>query len=301
VATEAQQQAAQTEAAQTEAAQVGMAATPSTPSEEILEEMDNPIERLKLLSGNDDEIGRFLDAIEVSSPREREMLHEISRTQPLARLDLFPQAHRNMVEALESLSRHGYRGTGAGKRFGPFRFLAKWAVELVARYVVVSHVKNVSRGMRNLYGLREIQALPDSPERVELRRARSDAERMVEALQSRELGLPKFLIAGAAVPILAAIGRATGILGDYRWAGLVAAIGVLIAATTSWVILRGAALASRRIRLATRGPHQTLWNAIGWCGKPPKDQSRTFVIVSVVLTIGAWIIVPLLIGLSFAT
>jgi hypothetical protein len=72
------------------------------------EEIDNPIERLKLLSGNEDEIAKYLDAIEVTSPREREMMHEISRTSPLARPDLFPQAHRNMVEALESLARHGY-------------------------------------------------------------------------------------------------------------------------------------------------------------------------------------------------
>jgi hypothetical protein len=74
----------------------------------LLEEIDNPIERLKLLSGNEDEIAKYLDAIEVTSPREREMMHEISRTRPLARPDLFPQAHRNMVEALESLARHGY-------------------------------------------------------------------------------------------------------------------------------------------------------------------------------------------------
>jgi hypothetical protein len=89
-----------------------------TGQEQLLEEIDNPIERLKLLSGNDDEIAKYLDAIEVTSPREREMMQEISRTRPLARPDLFPQAHRNMVEALESLARHGYHGTGAGKRRG---------------------------------------------------------------------------------------------------------------------------------------------------------------------------------------
>jgi hypothetical protein len=91
--------------------------------EESLEEIDNPIERLKLLAGNDEEIANYLDAIEVTSPREREMLQEIARTRPLARPDLFPQAHRNAVEALESLARHGYKGTRAGRapaRFGPW-------------------------------------------------------------------------------------------------------------------------------------------------------------------------------------
>jgi hypothetical protein len=67
------------------------------------------------------------------------------------------------------------------------------------------------------------------------------------------------------------------------------------------MILRGAALESRRIRLATRGPEQALWNTIGWCGKPLKDQSRAFVIVSVELTVGAWILMPLLVGIALAT
>jgi hypothetical protein len=117
------------------------AGAPPSAQEDVLEEIDNPIERLKLLSGNDDEIAKYLDAMEVRSPREREMLHEISRTRPLARPDLFPQAHRNMVEALESLARHGFHGTGAGKGLGPLRIAVRWAVRLVARYLVVSHIR----------------------------------------------------------------------------------------------------------------------------------------------------------------
>jgi hypothetical protein len=166
---------------------------------ELLEEIDNPIERLKLLSGDESEIAKYLDAIEVTSPREREMLREIARTRPLARPDLFPQAHRNMVEALESLARHGYHGTGAGKRAGPLRAVVRWAVQAVARYLVVTHIKNVSKQLRNIYGLREIQAVPLTEERRELRRARLDADRMVEALETKELVLPTFLIGGAAL------------------------------------------------------------------------------------------------------
>jgi hypothetical protein len=45
---------------------------------------------------------------------------------------------------------------------------------------------------------------------------------------------------------------------------------------------------------------QTLWSTIGWCGNPPKDQSRTFVIVSVALTLGAWILVPVLLAIAVA-
>jgi hypothetical protein len=268
---------------------------------DALEEIDNPIERLKLLGENEEEIARYLDAMEVRSPREREMLQEISRTRPLAHPELFPQAHRNMVEALESLARHGYHGTQAGKRFGPLRVVVRWGVRFVARYLVVSHTRNVSTQLRNLYVLREIQALPGTDERRELHRARIDATRMVDALKARELGVPTFLIGGALLPLFATFGRATGLLGSTLWATVLGVVGLLVALVASWFILRGAALASRRIRLATRGPGETLWRTIGWCGKPPKDQTRTFVVVSVALTVGAWILVPVLVAIALAT
>ncbi len=271
-----------------------------TEHEELLEEIDNPIERLKLLSGNDDEVAKYLDAIEVTSPREREMMREISRTRPLARPDLFPPAHREMVEALESLARHGYHGTTAGTHTGPLRAAIRWGVQLVARYLVVSHIRDLSTRLRNLYGLREIQAVPGTEERRELRRARLDADRMVDALETRELALPAFLLA-LALPLFASVGRATGILSSTAVATAIGVVGMLLALAASWVILRGAALASRRIRLATRGPLNALWNSIGWCGKPPKDQTRTFVLVSVGLTLGCWIIVPILVGIGLAT
>ncbi len=272
-----------------------------TSQDELLEEIDNPIERLKLLSGNDDEISKYLDAMEVTSLREREMLHEISRTRALADVEKFPPAHRNMVEALESLARHGYHGSSAGRGLGPLRSAASFAVQLVARYLVVTHIRNTTHQMRNLYGLREIQALPSTDERRELRRARMDSDRIVAALETNEIGIPVFVYGALAVPVVAAIGRATGIFQSAVWGTVIGVAGALIALAASWVILRGAALASRRIRLATRAPHEALWKTIGWCGKPPKPQTKTFVIVSVGLLLAAFIIVPIIIAVGIAT
>ena len=279
----------------------GPPVTAEAPKTQPDDAIDNPIERLKLLGDNDDEIARYLDSIEVTSPREREMLHEISRTRPLAQLELFPQAHRNLVEALESLWRHGYHGTAAGAQVGALRVVVQWFVRLVARYLVVSHVKNVVNQLRRLYRFREIQALPGTDERRELHRARLDADGMANVLNTKELALPTFVIGGALLPLFATAGRLTGVLGSTVWAIVLAAVGAAIALIASWLILRGAALASRRIRLATRGPADALWSAIGWCGRPPRDQTRTFVIVSVALTLGAWIIVPVLVGIALAT
>src|SRR4051794_17179027 len=206
-----------------------------------------------------------------------------------------------MVEALESLARHGYRGTTAGRRLGPLRPVAAWGVQLIARYLVVSHIRDVSTTMRNLYALREMQALPGSAERRELRRARMDGERLVDALRRNSIGVPTFLVGGAAVSIFASVGRASGLLADERWAAAVGVAGTLVALVASWMILRAAALASRRIRLATEATIAELWRSIGWCGRPPRGQTRTFVVLAVTLTVGAWIVIPILVGIAAIT
>jgi hypothetical protein len=72
--------------------------------------------------------------------------------------------------------------------------------------------------------------------------------------------------------LIAALGRITGLLEQTLWAAVIGVAGMLVALAASWVILRGAALASRRIRLATSAPAQTLWATIGWCGKPPRTR-----------------------------
>ena len=95
------------------------------------ETFDNPLERLRLLSGDDDAISTFLDELEVSSPRERQMLAELARRTPLARPERFDADHRRAIEALESLRRHGFRGSRAGASLGPFKHVVRWLVELV--------------------------------------------------------------------------------------------------------------------------------------------------------------------------
>jgi hypothetical protein len=267
----------------------------------LLGEIDNPIERLKLLAEDDEGMAAYLDQLEISSPREREMVREIARTRPLALPERFLPDHRVMVEALESLSRHGYKGTQAGRRLGPAAPAVRWLVTLMARYLVVSYVKSMSRSMRNLYGLREIQAVPDTEERVALNLARTDADRMVDALDQREIGLPTFVVGGAALPLLASLGRITGTLSSTYWASAIGVAGMLAALCFSWALLRGAAVASRRIRLATTVPARRLWDSIGWCGNPPVGQIRTFVIAAVALTVASWIVVPILVGIALAT
>jgi hypothetical protein len=263
--------------------------------------VDNPIERLELLAGDDEAISEYLDQMEVTGPREREMLGELARTTTLADPERFPAAHRRAVSSLETLGRHGYHGSLAAQSMGPFRNAIRWMIQLVARYVVVSYLRQVSIDLRNLYWLREMETDGPAPERPELRRSREDAEALVAIFKRREIGLPTFVIGGILIPVFATGWRLTqGVAFRNWWAAAITGLVVaLVVVGGSWVILRGAALASRRIRLSTRGPLEDLWRAVGHCGRPPKDQSRKFAIVAISLTVGAWVVLPAAVAIAF--
>lgn len=272
------------------------------PGTQLGEEFDNPLERLRLLSGDDDAIATFLDELDVQSPREREMLAELARPSVLARPDRFDADHRRAIEALESLRRHGFHGSQAGAGLGPFRLVVRWLVQLVARYLVVSYVKEVSTTLRNLYWMREMESPPDSRELKLLRPARFDANYLVEIMRSREIGVPSFVVAGLLIPLGASIWRLmTGFTFDDWWVALVIGlVGVAIGVALSWIVLRGSALASTRIRLAVREPLQAVWDSVGHCGRPPKDGSRRFAIISIVLMVGVWVVFPAIVALALA-
>ncbi len=267
------------------------------------DEVENPLERLRLLSGDDDAIAAFLDELDVSSPREREMLAELTRRSPLARPDRFDADHRRAIEALESLRRHGFHGSQAAASLGPFGTVVRWLIGLVARYLVVSHVKDVALQMRNLYWAREMEAASNSAELKLLRPARFDAQALVEIMRSREIGVPSFVLAGILIPLTATLWRlASGFTFAHWWiAALVGVLGIAIGIGLSWIVLRGTALASSRIRLSVRQPLRAVWDDVGHCGAPPKDGCRKFAIVAIALTAGVWIVLPTLVAVAVAT
>jgi hypothetical protein len=273
-----------------------------SPSQSDLEDAyDNPLERLQLLGSDDEAIAAFLDEIDVRGPRDREMLTELARSSPLARLERFDADHRRVLVALESLRRHGHHGSRAGAGMGFLRTPIRYFVELVARYVVISYCKQVALNLRNLYWLREMQSASGSQELELLRPARMDGQALVEITKGREIGVPTFVIGGLLIPAGLSVWRlASGTVREWWIALLVGAIGVAIGLVISWIVLRGAALASRRIRLSARQPLVELWRTIGHCGSPPKDHSRRFAIIAITLTLAVWIALPLLVTLSLA-
>jgi len=231
------------------------------------------------------------------------MLEELARPAVLARPERLDADHRRVVAAVESLRRHGHHGSRAGAKLGPMHAVVRFLVELVARYVVVSYAKKVATEVRNLYWLRELEAADQSDEKQLLQRARQDAQALVEITRSRELGVPTFVLGGLLVPAAVSIWRlASGFTFEHWWvAVIVGGAGITIGLAISWIALRGAALASRRIRLSVAEPLRSLWLTVGACGRPPRDQSRRFTVVAISLTVGVWIVLPLLVTLSLAT
>jgi hypothetical protein len=265
----------------------------------VFDDVDQWLDRLQLVDEGDDEVATFLDTLDLRGPQEREMLAELARKTPLARPEAFPAAHRRAVAALETLGRHGYRSAALPRWLKP-RFFGRFVVELVARYVVVSHLRRVSTDMRNLYWLRTMQAAAGTDERSLLYRARSEADGLIVVFKRREIGLPSFVIGGILVPIVLALVRVIqGLdLGSWWVATITLVAGGLVVWLISAIILRGAAMASRRIRLATTAPLAALWDVVGSAGEPPRDQSRKFAVIAIVLTTLAWVVVPAAIAVA---
>jgi hypothetical protein len=272
------------------------------PAKSVFDDVDAWLNRVQVVDESDDEVANFLDTLDLHGPQEREMLEELARKAPLARPGDFPTAHRRSVAALETLGRHGYRSAVLPRWLKPpalFRFF----VELVARYVVVSYLRRVSTEMRNLYWLRAFQSQEGTPERRMLNRAGIEAQGLRVVFKRREIGLPSFVIGGVLVPLLLTLFRLLrGLSLNTWWAStIVALVGALVVFLIAAVVLRGAAMASRRSRLATSAPLQALWDVIGSAGHPPRDQSRKFAVVAIVLTTLTWFVVPAAIAIVFLT
>jgi hypothetical protein len=242
-----------------------------------------------------------LDGLTPASPREREATKELADRQILAHPDRFEDAHHLMVKALEVYDRHGWRAPKVSRAVGPLRPLARIGVEQVARVIVRSYARTVSNGMRRLYERREAQCVFDQPERRMLARARIAMTRLSPDFGSGGGGLPRSLLGGAVVSGLVSAGSQLGALssgGGPVWIALGLAAALIFAAI-AWAILQGAAVAHRRSRLMLHEPLDALWETIGACGNPPRDDSLTFATIGILLTAVAWIVTPAAVAVIF--
>lgn len=261
-----------------------------------LDELRARLEQFRLLYASDEAAtDRMLNDLGGQGRVEREMLGELATGRPLALPDRFAEANAVAMHALEVLARNGARPPSQ-LRAGPLTPAARFLVQQVIRFIVRTHQNQVIKSIQELYTRRLAWIPAGDPSRMVVVRARLDADRAGAAYRQKPGGIPTFLVGGAAVSSIsqATLGGATAAIGSGAGAIVAVVVTFLLLAVASWVILRGAAIARRRIRLTIDRPLAALWETVGWCGHPPKDAARTFALAAIALTVVGWILLPLI-------
>lgn len=244
--------------------------------------------------------GQLLEEIGGSGKVEQDIVRELSKPRPLWRPDRFEEAHRLAMRSLEVLDRNGVRRATL-PNLGPLKPVAGYLVQLVTRWIVKGHQNTLVTHIRKLYERREANAVWGSDEHRMLRRARLNALQVEQGFKGNPIGLPTFLLGGAFLTTIisgvqslvrSALGSRVGVI-------VFSVLLLLVFLALAWVALYSAAVARRRIRLSTDQPLTALYETIGACGKPPKDQSYNFAVYAIVLLVLAWIVIPLGLWLLF--
>jgi hypothetical protein len=239
------------------------------------------------------EKGAILEQIAGRGKPEQDIVKELSKVRPLWRPDRFEEAHRLAMRSLEVLDRNGTRVPKL-PRVGPLRPVAGYLVQQMIRWIVRGYQNKLITRLRTLYERREANSVWGSPEHVMLRRARINAVQVEQGYKGDQLGLPAFLLGGA---ILSSVVTALRAFFGWAFSGILGAVVFtlvfgLVFVTLAWAAMHAAGVARRRIRLSTEQPIKALFETIGACGTPPKDDSYNFAVYAIVLVALAWIVVP---------
>ena len=260
--------------------------------DDLTEQLDRT-RRLLMLNPEraaDEALASFKGAAEA----EARIAADLAVAAPLADVQRFPDAHRLVMRALEVLDREGSRDPAAPGRLGPLRRVVAAGAGFVAKYIVKPHAQWVVRSFARLYLRREAQAVPGTPERLALTRARMEAERLAPGFSGGGLGAPTLIAAGAVVPLVASVSQYVGAI-DFLARPVIIALftGLFVLfLLLSSILLSGAGLARRRSELIMRQPLRALWAAVGHAGEPPEDNSRLFAAVAIILSSVVWVVIP---------
>ena len=274
------------------------------PENLLLDQLGERLETFQLLR-KDDDVGAddVLNELGASTTVDRDIVLELSSKRPLGHPNRFPEAHALAVRSLEVLDRNGSRSVPI-PNLGPLKPIASYLVALVTQFIVRSYLGSAIDAMRRLYQRREANALLGDPARPMLTRARIHAERLTPSFKRNPLGVPAFLFGGAFISSITSslLQSLISLTGAQLFVQLgVGLVFVGILGVASWVLLRGAAVARRRIILSTEEPLKALWQTVGRAGNPPKDQSVTFAFVSIALLTVSFLVMPLVLGYSIFT
>jgi hypothetical protein len=269
---------------------------PEGPRAEALDELSEKLAAFNALRKSDEAAAdQILDSLGGTGKVEQEIVKQLAAPRPLYIPDRFEQAHRLAMKSLEVLKRNGSRAPRLPKRLGPAKPAAQWAVQLFTKLIVQNHITRLVENLRHLYGRREAWTAPGSDESVMLRRARFQVERLAPGYKSKALGLPGFLVGGAVISSLLGGVRALGsAVLESRILVIIATVLLLVFLLgAAWCVLRAAAVARKRIRLTTEPPIRALYQTVGACGLPPKDDALKFALFSLIGMAVAWVVLPI--------
>lgn len=226
-----------------------------------------------------------LSELGASSEIDREIMLQLGARLPLGYPHRFEQAHGLAVRALEVLDRNGHRSIPVPK-LSFLTPIVQFLVQIVTQFIVRSYIGNVIDSMHRLYERREAASPADWEHLPMLTRARIHTERIRPGFKRSKLALPAFLFGGAILsPLVGVVTSAISTLGSKGVRiGLYIVLFLLLTAV-SWVIVHGSAVARRRIRLTAHKPVESLYQIIGRCGEPPRDHSKVFAVIALILTI----------------
>lgn len=260
----------------------------------ILDDLDEKFEAFQAFRKSDDEAAEaILQGLGASDAVDRDIVLELSAPRPLGHPERFEAAHRLAIRALEVLDRNGGRAIKV-RGLGPIGPVAAFLAQQVAQFIVRSHQSSVAGKMLDLYERREANAAPDDPAKVMLTRARLQMRRLAPGFKRNALGVPLFVVGGALASTILSLLQRVAVSALSNVVGRIIATIVIgaVMAGVAWVILRGAAVARRRIHLTLDRPIEALWQTIGRCGDPPKDPSRAFALIAIILALLPWVLIP---------
>ena len=202
------------------------------------------------------------------------------------------------MRSLEVLDRNGVRRAPMPRLLGPLKTVVAYIVQLVTRWIVRDYQNNLAGSIRKLYERREANAIWGSEEHMLLRRARMNAVQVEQGLKSRRIGLPGFLVGGAVLSgLFSLIGRGMSAAVENRAAWIAPALlaaGILLG--LSWVAIKAASIARRRIQLTIEQPARVLYDVIGAAGDPPRDRSYSFAVLAIVFLLLAALAIPVVVS-----
>jgi len=267
---------------------------------DALDEFSEKLNAFKAFRSSDsDAADKLFESLGGRGKVEQEMLLQLGAWLPLYKPDRFEQSHQVVMRALEVLYRNGHRK--APVRLGVATPIAQYFVQLVTRFVVRDHVKNVVKSVDNLYVRRWTSAPKDTRDAAMLRRAWSQVEKVAPGYGGSSIGVPTFVVGGAFASSMTGLLSNIGSTGGSNKIVLVVLAIVLYAllVALAYGVIRGAAIGRRRIKMALDQPLKHLWEVVGAAGDPPKDQARMFALMSLVVMALAAVAVPVIAAIVF--